>query len=71
MLWTVVPEQLIFDEDDNFSVAEMNVGNVTVVVQVGADGSKRVQRLLSTNPRDYLRPEWQPGIVWNDGERKS
>jgi len=26
-----------------------------------ADGHARIVRLLSTNPNDYLNPEWQPG----------
>lgn len=64
MLWTIVPADMLMDEDDDVSVAEMSVGAATVVVHVGADGARRVQRLLSTNPADYLRPEWQPGAVW-------
>lgn len=67
MLWTIVPSDMLLDAEDTFAVAEMSVGRATVVVHVAADGSRRVERLLSTNPADYLRPEWQPGTPWAFG----
>ncbi len=33
----------------------------TCLVRVGADGQRRLERLLSTDPRDFLDPRLQPG----------
>lgn len=69
MLWTVVPmDELLDDDDGGGSVAEMSVGGATIVVHTDGAGRRRVQRLLSTNPHHYLRPEWQPGAPWVGGE---
>lgn len=65
MMWTIVPAEALFDEgDESGSVAEMSAEGATVVWRRGSDGRRRVERLLSTNPKHYLRPEWQPGVVW-------
>lgn len=65
MLWTIVPlDQLVDEGDEPQSVAEMSVNGMTVVVHAGADGKRRIERLLSTNPAHYLQPEWQPGMPW-------
>lgn len=65
MLWTIVPDDQLGDEEeeDGF-LAEMSIGPVTVVVHTDKQGRRQVHRLMSTNPRDYLRPEWQPGAPW-------
>lgn len=39
----------------------MRLDNRTCLVRVGPDGRRRLERLLSTDPRDYLDPRWQPG----------
>ena len=71
MLWTIVPVDELFGADDESgSVAEMSVGSVTVVVRSDGEGRRRVERLLSTNPADYLRAEWQPGAPWPGGGEK-
>lgn len=33
----------------------------TCLVRVGPDGQRRLERLLSTDPRDFLDPRLQPG----------
>ncbi|MFS8523545.1 MAG: YlzJ-like family protein [Limnochordales bacterium] len=65
MLWTVMPMDVGMDEDDApASFVEMSVGRSRLVLEHGPDGTARVHRLLSTDPADYLRPEWQPGAAW-------
>ncbi len=39
----------------------MRVAGRVCVVRVGADGRRRLDRLLSTDPRDFLDPRWAPG----------
>lgn len=39
----------------------MQVDARTCLVRVGPDGIRRLERLLSTDPRDFLDPRWQPG----------
>lgn len=66
MLWTIVPTEWVLDEDETpSSVLEMSVGQAKVVLERSSDGTTRVQRVLSTDPADYLRPELQPGTVWD------
>lgn len=65
MLWTIIPEELLMDEAEGpTALFEMSVGRARVLLETGPDGSRRVHRVLSTDPADYLRPELQPGAVW-------
>lgn len=67
MLWTIIPEELLLDEEDGpVSLMEMSVGGARVLFETAADGTRRVHRVLSTDPADYLRPELQPGTVWTE-----
>lgn len=66
MLWTIVPSELMEDEDAPTSLFEMSVGQARVLLESAPDGTRRVHRVLSTDPADYLRPELQPGAVWSE-----
>lgn len=67
MLWTIVPTDWLMDEEETpMSFMEMSVGHARVLLENAPDGTRRVHRILSTNPADYLRPELQPGAVWID-----
>ncbi len=46
---------------DEGAATLMRVDERTCLVRVGPDGRRRVERLLSTDPRDFLDPRWQPG----------
>jgi hypothetical protein len=39
------------------------VGEISLLVRRAADGSQRVERLLSTDPRHYLDGRYQPGTL--------
>lgn len=39
------------------------VGAVPLLVRRAEDGSRRVERLLSTDPRHYLDDRYQPGML--------
>jgi len=70
MLYTIIPPEIIFGDDPETefrqekSVAEIEVkkGSVSIFCQPVGDEMK-ITRLISTNPQDYLKPEWQPGAV--------
>lgn len=67
--WTVAPEEWLVETDDApRSLMEMSVGRAHVVLERAPDGTARVQRILSTDPADYLRPELQPGAAWLPGQ---
>jgi hypothetical protein len=40
---------------------EVSYNGSTLVVEDSAMGNSRVVRLISTNPYDYLKPEFAPG----------
>ena len=46
---------------DEAAATLMWVNDRACLVQVGPDGRRRLERLLSTDPRDFLDPRWQPG----------
>lgn len=40
---------------------EIPYGQATVIAEIMNDGVCRVERLISSNPDDYLHPDLQPG----------
>ncbi len=65
LLWTVAPIELVLDgmETDLPVPVEVTVGGRLLQVVPGMDGTGTIQRLLSSNPYDYLDPRWQPGVT--------
>jgi hypothetical protein len=72
MFYTIVPMEFIFGEDEpeeekpqknNDDEIEIKKGSVSLMVQPHLPGQYKINRIISTNPRDYLRPDWQPGSI--------
>lgn len=63
LLWTVMPMDLVVDGllPPPAPRLEMQVGGRILQVIPGSGGSGTIERLISTDPRDYLDPAWQPG----------
>lgn len=62
MLWSVMPEAVVLaGMDDKISVVDGQVGDCPCRLRVGADGSFAIEQVMSTDPRQYLRRELQPG----------
>ncbi len=40
----------------------LRLEGVLVVALIGADGRARLERLLTTDPAHYLRPDLRPGV---------
>lgn len=68
LLYTIIPMETIFEsETDNWEGShneiEMVQGRASLLVQSLPGGKYKVTRIISTDPQDYLRPEWQPGTI--------
>ncbi|MBX5436336.1 MAG: YlzJ-like family protein [Alicyclobacillaceae bacterium] len=65
VLWTIAPVEHVFSGLTSHSGSaqwqEIQVEGVTMLVSPAGRGMGRIERLISPNPQDYLRPEWQPG----------
>lgn len=63
VMWTAMPLELVLDgmAPDVQSCVEVTVEGRLLQVLPGANGQGTVQRLISTDPQDYLDPRWQPG----------
>jgi uncharacterized protein (DUF2141 family) len=75
MLYTIVPIEYIFEaeeiaDDDSEKQKDEDIEitkeGVSLMVQSLASGQYKVTRIISTNPNDYLRPEWQPGVIMSN-----
>lgn len=71
VLYTIVPPEAIFGPDesadgDKGTAAEMIIDGVSIIVEPLGPGRGRVQRIISTNPQNYLDRRWQPGetVYW-------
>ncbi len=69
LLYTVVPPELIFEEeagaaaDPPAAPIEIQKGSVRLMVDPLPGGQGRISQIISTNPQDYLNPAWQPGTI--------
>lgn len=68
LLGTIVPLEQIFNsrpkKDNNVKSSEdIEFWDVKLDVQEISSGEKRIVRIISSNPSDFLRPEIQPGTV--------
>jgi hypothetical protein len=64
-LWTIVPEELIFADQNQMPPVyeEVDCYGQKVMAERLSPTQLRVVRLLSTNPADYLSNELQPGTI--------
>lgn len=65
MLYTIVPPESLYEEDSWESPTEIEIkeGSVSLICQLVPNGEIKITRLISSNPQDYLKPEWQPGSL--------
>jgi hypothetical protein len=72
-LYTIVPLEVIFEEaiEPEFKnwqkseahAFEINYSGRNFMVQSLPSGRFKIDRLISTDPQDYLNPDWQPGSI--------
>lgn len=66
ILYTPVQLELVlegFDKTNYSGYEEINFKGVPMVVESTGFGRKRIVKLLSTDPFDYLKPEMTPGSI--------
>jgi len=64
ILWTPMQLELVFEGLEKMSdtgYRHVCHRGVHMLVEKNSDGGARVARLLSTDPRDYLKAEYVPG----------
>ncbi len=69
LLWTIYPMQTVMSgQTDTPRRREISRDGRLLMVSEAQDGNYRIERLISTDPADYLDPQWQPGrIIPSDG----
>lgn len=64
MFYTIYPLELMLEEEVSPPArVELSVGGRLIVAAQAADGGLTLERLLSTDPNDYLNPTLQPGAT--------
>ena len=66
ILYTPMQLELVlegFDTTEYPVQQEALYGGVPVLLEYTAGGKKKIAKLLSTNPYDYLRPDLYPGKI--------
>lgn len=62
LLYTIYPPETVLgpqtEEKRNYLTLELD--GKTLVLEL-RDGQAHIARLISTDPKDYLKPEFQPG----------
>lgn len=70
MLWTIYPMQSVMNQEDGIPQRSevSHAGRLFIVSETG-DGVNRIERMISTDPADYLIPRWQPGRTLPPGQK--
>lgn len=69
LLYTIIPMEYIFGEDEETNANsqsqefELVKNGVTFLVQPMEGGRGKINRVISSDPQDYLNPDWQPGSI--------
>lgn len=69
VLYTIVPEEFIFAENDDGGQAnptpevEVKLGQVSLLGRPLPNGRFQISRMISSDSQDYLNPQWQPGMI--------
>lgn len=62
ILWTVMPLDVVFPPTENtLSYEEIEVDGTKLIVERLSVTEAKVVRVISSNPADFLNPNYQPG----------
>lgn len=62
--YSIYPVDLVFEDYDNFDIKYEEIvldTDTTLMVERIDEGQVKIDKIISTNPQNYLRPELQPG----------
>lgn len=63
-LWTVVPEEMIFGQETYPEpYEEIEFSGTKMLVERISENQRRIVRIISSDPQDYLCADLQPGVV--------
>ncbi|GMA59082.1 YlzJ-like protein [Alicyclobacillus sacchari] len=68
MHWTTLSDAEVFagfGDPPRVSYEEAVIGHARLVIARQPNGKAVIERLISPYARDYLRPEWQPGMPFS------
>lgn len=60
VLYTIYPQEVVYQVDEPKHYFTVDFEGRTFVMEF-LDGQAQIVRLISSDPRDYLKPQWQPG----------
>ncbi len=64
LIWTIIPEDLVFAGIENVkSGREVMYCGRRLLVSPMPEGKMCIMRVISSNPRDFMDPRFQPGTV--------
>lgn len=65
IMYTAMPLELVFDgyAEFNPTYAEVEYNGVKMLIESAGPFQGKIVRLLSSNPQDYLNPNYSPGTV--------
>jgi len=65
IIYSPVPPEMLWHDakQADFQLVEEVIAGIPVQIRINPDNSYQVERVLSTDPYDYLQPACQPGSV--------
>lgn len=65
MIYSIVPfDQILFDQQNSTGARmEVTLDGERVLLQQNENNTYSIERLISTNPKAYLKPELAPGTL--------
>ena len=63
--YSPIPLEVIFDgyNEMKLNYREVQMGQVTMVLEQVSQTESKIVRLISPNAQDYLNPNYQPGTI--------
>jgi hypothetical protein len=64
VIYSVIPyERIFYDNQNEMSFIEVTLHGERVVLIKNKDNTYTIDKLISTNPKAYLKPELMPGTL--------
>lgn len=64
MIYSIVPyDNIFYNAEDKDERMEVTLNGEKIVLLKNSDNTFTIERLISTNPKAYLKPELSPGTL--------
>jgi len=64
LLYTPIPIETVIDGiDKNYEFKEIEINGVKLIIEPISINQGKIVQLISTNPQDYLNPNFSPGKI--------